>query len=162
MPLKSKRDALDFVERHGVVLESARGAVPSLAHAIAGERIPGSWWGHPKGNLIYVLLNDVRESGDVLTCRLIDGRVTLVHRRLWPALVRIARRFDAARLAAISEEHTASGAHRVTTQIFLNWVPADIRAAAKQLSEDEATKQLAPLLASAKVVRKNYRAGARR
>jgi hypothetical protein len=154
MRLKSKKDALDFVKRHGVVLESARGAVPSLAHAIAGEQIRGSWWGHPKGNLIYGLLNDVRDSGDVLACRLIDGRVTLVHRRLWPALVRIAPRFDAAQLAVISEEHTASGAHRVTTQGFLEWVPADIRAAAKLLSEAEALEQLAPLVANAKVVRK--------
>lgn len=154
MPLKSKKDALDFVERHGIVLESARGAVPSLAHAIAGEQIRGSWWGHPKGNLIYVLLNDVRESGEVLVCRLIDNKITLVHRRLWPALMRISPRFDAARLAVISEEHTASGAHRVTSQNFLDWVPADVRAAAKQLSETEAIEQLAPLLASVKVVRK--------
>ena len=91
MRLKSKKDALEFVERHGVVLESARGAVPSPAQAIAGEQIRGSWWGHPKGNLIYGLLNDVRDSGDVLACRLIDGRVTLCIAgcgRLWCGLRR--------------------------------------------------------------------------
>jgi len=41
------RKALAFVRKHGVVLESAQGPVPSLARAIAGERIRGSWWGQP-------------------------------------------------------------------------------------------------------------------
>ena len=46
----SAADALAFVERHGIVLESARhAAIPSLAEAIAGEPIRGSWWAHPKG-----------------------------------------------------------------------------------------------------------------
>jgi len=35
-------DPIAFVEKHGVVLASARGPVPSLAEAIAGEPIRGS------------------------------------------------------------------------------------------------------------------------
>ena len=31
MPVKTKKEALDFVKRHGAVLESAKGAIPSLA-----------------------------------------------------------------------------------------------------------------------------------
>jgi hypothetical protein len=38
-------EAIAFVKRHGVVLQAARGPVPSLADAIAGETIRGSWWG---------------------------------------------------------------------------------------------------------------------
>ena len=49
----SPRDAIAFVERHGVVLEAARGPVPSLAEAIACEPIGGSWWGHAKGGQIF-------------------------------------------------------------------------------------------------------------
>ena len=94
MPVKSKKEALDFVKRHGAVLESAKGAIPSLAQAIAGEPIRGSWWGHPKGNQIYMLLNDVSDSPNVVRCRLVDGKITLVHRRLWPALVKMATAFD--------------------------------------------------------------------
>jgi hypothetical protein len=85
MPVKTKKEALDFVKRHGAVLESAKGTIPSLAQAIAGEPIRGSWWGHPKGNQIYMLLNDVCDSPDIVRCRLMDGKITLVHRRLWPA-----------------------------------------------------------------------------
>jgi hypothetical protein len=47
------RQALAFIRKHGVVLESAQGPVPSLAEAIAGEPIRGSWWGHPSSRLIF-------------------------------------------------------------------------------------------------------------
>jgi hypothetical protein len=146
VPVKTKKEALDFIERHGAVLESAKGTIPSLAQAIAGEPIRGSWWGHPKGNQIYMLLNDVCDSPDVMRCRLVDGKITLVHRRLWPALVRMAHTFDGARLSAIREEHTSTGAHRVTTVKFLDWVSADVRATAKCISAAEAEEQLGSLL----------------
>ena len=54
--------ALAFVRRHGLVLERARGPVPNLAEAIAGARIRGSWWGHPKAQKIFSLTRAVRGS----------------------------------------------------------------------------------------------------
>ena len=146
MPVKTKKEALDFVKHHGAVLESAKGSVPSLAQAIAGEPIRGSWWGHPKGNQIYMLLNDVSDSPDVMRCRLVDGKITLVHRRLWPALVKMASTFDSDRLSAVREEHTATGAHRMTTVKFPDWVSDDIHAAAKSISVAEAEEQLSSLM----------------
>jgi hypothetical protein len=146
VPVKTKKEALDFVKRHGAVLESAKGSIPNLAQAIAGEPIRGSWWGHPKGNQIYMLLNDVCDSPDVVRCRLHDGKVTLVNRRLWPALVRMAHGFDTTRLSAVREEHTSSGAHRMTTVKFPDWVSAEVHAAAKCISAEEAAEQLGPLL----------------
>jgi hypothetical protein len=146
VPVKTKKEALDFVKRHGAVLESAKGTIPSLAQAIAGEAIRGSWWGHPKGNQIYMLLNDVSDSPDVVRCRLVDGKITLVHRRLWPALVKMASAFDSDRLSAVDEEHTATGAHRMTTVKFPDWVSDDVHAAAKSISVAEAEEQLGPLL----------------
>ncbi len=74
--------------------------------------------------------------------RLVNGKVTLVHRRLWPALVRVADRFTPRQLAVLHEEHTASGAHRVDEQPFPDWVPADVIDAAARLSHDEAFAQL--------------------
>jgi hypothetical protein len=35
----TRQEALDFVEKHGVVLQAARGPAPSLAEFVAGERI---------------------------------------------------------------------------------------------------------------------------
>jgi len=154
VPVKTKKQALDFVKRHGAVLESAKGIIPSLAQAIAGEPIRGSWWGHPKGNLIYMLLNDVGDSPDIVRCRLLDGKITLVHRRLWPALVRMADAFDAARLSAVREEHTSTGAHRMTTVQFPDWVSADVHAAARRISATQAANQLGSLL-TGRTVRKS-------
>jgi hypothetical protein len=136
-PLK----ALRFVESHGIVLESARGPVPNLAEAIAGEQIRGSWRGRPKGNLIYMLTTEVRSSGDVLVCRLIDGKVTFVHHRIWPAIVRMASELNRARIAAISETH-GGGAHRVVTVEYPGWVPAETRTLARRISIDEALRML--------------------
>jgi hypothetical protein len=146
VPVKTKKEALDFVKRHGAVLESAKGTIPSLAHEIAGEPIRGSWWGHPKGNQIYMLLNDVSDSPDVIRCRLVDGKITLVHRRLWPALVKMASAFDLDRLSAVREEHTVTGAHRMTTVKFPDWVSDDVHAAAKSISVAEAEEQLGRLM----------------
>ena len=106
-------DALAFVQVHGIVLESARGAAPTLAEAVAGERIRGSWWGHAKGHEIFAATRHVRDAAEVLVCRLLGGKVTYIHRRLWPALLRLASKLDKHRLTAIREEHTASGSHRV-------------------------------------------------
>ena len=137
-------DAIAFVERHGVVLQAARGPVPSLAEAIAGGPIRGSWWGHPKGKEIFHAAEAVGDSPDVLVCKLIEGRITYVHRRLWPALVKLAGRFRKEQLAKVWEEHTASGAHRARRTPFPAWVPAAVMKQAAALSIPEAEGILSP------------------
>jgi hypothetical protein len=139
---ESAVEPLEWVREQGVVLQSARGPVPNLAERVAGAPIRGSWWGHPAGQEIYAVLNRVRSSPDVIATRLVDGKVTLVHRRLWPALVRVADLFPRRSLAAIEDEHTASGAHRSSQIPFPAWVPPDDMAAAEVLTRDEALAQL--------------------
>src|ERR1700682_485401 len=92
------KQAIAFVQANGIVLESGRGAVPTLAEAIAGAPIRGTRWAHPKANTIFLCSRAIRKSANVLVCRLVGGKVTYVHRRLWPALVRVAGRFVADRL----------------------------------------------------------------
>jgi hypothetical protein len=130
----------------GMLLESARGPLPNVAEMVAGEPIQGSWWGHPKGHAIFAALNSLAESPDVVRTRLVNGKVTLIHRRLWPALARVGDRFPLERLAAIKEEHTASGAHRVREQPFPQWIPQESLDAADNLSEEEALAQLPEFL----------------
>ena len=95
----SPKQGLAFVKRHGIVLQAARGPVPSLAEAIAGGPIRGSWWGHPKGQEIFRVAEAVSEDADVLVCKLVEGKVTYLHRRVWPALVKLAPRFRRGQLA---------------------------------------------------------------
>jgi len=128
------RAALTFVKKHGVVLMSARGAIPNLAEAIAGEPIRGSWWGHPMSRHMYQVFESVCDSDQVLVCRLAGGKVTFVHRRLWPALVRLAGKLPKKGLAAIREEHTERGHHRTSVTPYPRWVPKEVLAQAKRLT----------------------------
>ena len=75
-------------------------------------------------------------------CRLVDGKITYVHRRLWPALVRLAGRFPRVRLAAVTEVHTAAGRHEIRLTQFPQWVPKRVLAAANQMTEQEAISRL--------------------
>jgi hypothetical protein len=135
-------EALTFVKAHGVVLASRKGAVPRLTEAIAGEAIKGSWWAHPKSHQIFEVLQALAESDDILFCRLVDGKVTLVHRRLWPALVRVAERFSPDRLAQVRQQHTPSGRHANKEVRFPQWVPAEVKEQAKHLDERQALAAL--------------------
>lgn len=130
--------ALAFIAEHGVVLVSAKGGAPRLVDAIAGETIKGSWWGHPRSHQIFAVLNEVTDSGQVLVCRLIGGKVTMVHRRLWPHLVRTASRFKPEQIAQLRQEHTASGKHVNHLVDFPEWVSAVVESEAHRLTEQEA------------------------
>ncbi len=136
------RQALSFVRRHGIVLESARGPLPSLAEAIAGAPIKGSWWRHPMGEEIFKITRWVRDSRDIFVCRLVDGKITFVHRRLWPALVRLADELPSGRLAHIRERHTARGRHAIEALPYPRWVPGEVLAKSKRLSCGGATAAL--------------------
>lgn len=63
--------------------------VPCFVEAVAGERIHGSWWGHPKGKLIFGLSESLVESSELVSLKLLGGRATLVHSALWPALLAV-------------------------------------------------------------------------
>jgi hypothetical protein len=131
-------EALAFVREHGVVLASARGGAPRLTEVIVGKPIQGSWWSHPQSRRIYAVLRAVSESEDVLVCRLIQGKITLVHRRLWPSLVALSSRFGPEQLAQVHEEHTASGRHVNHEVAFPEWVPRDVAEQAKAVSKSDA------------------------
>ncbi|MEX2524729.1 MAG: hypothetical protein WD750_07205 [Gammaproteobacteria bacterium] len=136
------RQAIAFVRMHGVVLESAKGPVPSLAEKIAGAPIRGSWWTHPRNHDIFRVTRAVRDTPDILVCRLVAGRITYVHRRLWPSLVRLADRFPLDRLAQLHEIHTDSGRHVIEKIVFPEWVPSETTAEAERLSYEQAVSNL--------------------
>ena len=145
----SFEEALSFVETNGIVLESAHGRVPTFADFVAGERVT-RWWSHPKGRLIFALTRAMRDSPDVLTCRFIDNKITYVHRRLWPALVKLSGELDTSSLGAIREEHLPGGKHELRVTEFPQWVPAEALAESKRLTRSEARSMLAGLTDSSK------------
>jgi hypothetical protein len=135
-------EALAFVEERGVVLVAAKGPVPRLSEVIVGEPIKGSWWAHPKSHQIFSILEAVTDSEDVLVCRLVKGKITLVHRRLWPALVRAAARFPPNQVAQVRQVHTSTGRHVNEETPFPRWVAADVKKQAKSITEEEALAAL--------------------
>lgn len=136
--MPTTKQALQWVEQQGIVLQSARGPVPSFAEWVAGEKIRGSWWGHPKSLEIFRLSESVIDSGDVLICKLINGKVTYVHRRLWAALVRLASKFKPEQIAEVKSVHTPSGKHELVITPYPKWVPVAIKKEARSLKEKEA------------------------
>jgi hypothetical protein len=142
--MMSPAEAISFIKEHGVVLASAKGPVPRLTEAVVGEPIKGSWWAHPKSHQIFAIFQAVTHSKDVLVCRLVNRKVTFIHRRLWPALVRVVKRFPSAQIAQVHEEHTSSGRHITREVPFPKWVPPRVVEQAKSLSEKEALKALGP------------------
>lgn len=134
--------ALAFIERHGVVLASARGKAPTLTEAIVGAPVKGSWWGHPQGKRIFAILGAVQEHDDILVCRLLAGKVTLVHRRLWPAVAALAGQLPAQAIARVRQVHTAGGKHANEEIPFPQWLPSDAAAAAACLDPERARAAL--------------------
>lgn len=80
----------------------------SLATMIARDVVRGSWWSHPKGNEIFAIASALDDIGDVgkriKTAKLIDGKVTFVHERLWPALAAVGRAREEWQLTKLTTE----------------------------------------------------------
>lgn len=136
------KQAIAFVQKHGIVLESARGPAPSLAEVIAGGPIHGSWWSHPSGRNIFQVTRAVRASDQILVCRLIDGKITFVHRCLWAVLVRASGCLRPTQLSQLREEHTSSGRHVTKVVPYPDWVPPTTLVEAGALTDEEAINRL--------------------
>lgn len=85
---------LDEVEARGLLLLTDPKR-PSLAGLVAGEPIRGSWWSHPKSHAIFAAASALDDHADVTTAKLIAGKVTFVHRRLFESLVTVGRAQEA-------------------------------------------------------------------
>lgn len=78
------------LERCGLLLETDP-KLPSLVSLVAGGPVRGSWWGHPLGHTIFATGEALFANRDVLLAKLVSGKATWIHRRLWPALYAVAR-----------------------------------------------------------------------
>src|SRR5688500_18590386 len=78
--------------------------VLNVVTLITGETLRGSWWSHAKGQEIFAVLSTLADHEDVLFTKLLSGKVTLVHRRLWPAFLAVASEREAWQLNGLSAE----------------------------------------------------------
>jgi len=80
---------------------------PSVTGFVAGDRVRGSWWAHPQSHEMYSLACRLRAHPDVLLVKLISGKVTLVHRPLWPAVFTVATAREPWQLEELSKDAQA-------------------------------------------------------
>jgi hypothetical protein len=78
----------ELARRGLLMLADAR--LSSLTTLIAAGPVKGSWWSHPRGKAIFAASNALAERDDVLALKLVAGKVTFVHRRLWPSVLAVA------------------------------------------------------------------------
>ncbi len=95
--------ALRELERDGLMLETDP-KLPSLVALVAGGPVQGSWWGHPLGHTIFAAGEALEEHPDVVLVKLVSGKATWVHRRLWPSLLAVALSGEAWQLDGLPEE----------------------------------------------------------
>lgn len=105
MTVKTAAQALSLIRKHRVVTLAAHvEGVPCFVEAVTGGKVRGSWWGHPKGNLIFSLAEGLEDSSEVLTLKLLEGKATFVHSKLWPVLLAVVLddQWRAARVKSLS------------------------------------------------------------
>ncbi len=82
-------DVLAALSKSGLLLQQDK-RVHNVVTLVTGEMLSGSWWAHPKSHLVFAVLSELAEHRDVLFTKLLYGKVTLVHRQLWPAFLAVA------------------------------------------------------------------------
>lgn len=91
------------LENYGLLLESDR-RLPTVSAIVAGGGIKGSWWGHPHANAIYAATRQLASHPDVVATKLISGKVTYLHRRLWSPLFAVGTSMEPWQLQGLSDE----------------------------------------------------------
>ncbi len=87
MPSTKSFDKVFLALKHNGFLMLSDATLPSISNIITGEKINGSWWGHPAGNEIFNCSSEVDDHKDVISSKLINGKVTFIHRSMWTALL---------------------------------------------------------------------------
>src|SRR5688572_446734 len=82
---QSSLELLEVIEARGLLPMHDANTL-SATSILAKEPVHGSWWSHPKANEMYRVISEIDEHHDVTVVKLLGGKLTFVHRRLWPAL----------------------------------------------------------------------------
>ena len=80
---------------------------PSVTGFVADDTGGRSWWAHPQAKQMYGLSCGLRDHPDVLMVKLVSGKVTFIHRPLWPAIVAIGTAREPWQMEGLSKEAKA-------------------------------------------------------
>jgi hypothetical protein len=138
----SSNELRGFVQRHHIVMEGGKNAVPSVVRFIVGNDYSGNWWSLPDSSRIYNAIQQIRADESIAICKLIQRKVTFAFRDTWPSLAAIAHLLPNTALDRIAEVHTPSGKHKTSSTSLQDWLPAEIRIQANLMTVDEALDNL--------------------
>jgi hypothetical protein len=99
---RSPEEVLARVHDGGLLLQT------TAVDLLAGETVKGSWWGREDGKAIFRGLQVLGEDPDLARLRLLAGKTTFVHRRLWPALAAVGAARAPWQLAGIAAPEEAA------------------------------------------------------
>jgi hypothetical protein len=80
---------------------------PNVTALLAGATVRGSWWAHPKAHEMYRVASGLRAHPDVLTIKLISGKITFIHRPLWMAVFTVGTAREPWQMRGLSKEAAA-------------------------------------------------------
>ncbi|MER9056730.1 hypothetical protein [Mesorhizobium sp. M0910] len=84
------KDAKKYLESQGLIPLSPAEGLVSLVDLILGPGVTGNWWSHHRANDAYNAYSALANDPDVIVIKLIDYKVTLIHRSLWACVFKIA------------------------------------------------------------------------
>jgi hypothetical protein len=93
---------LEALEDLGILLLQDQ-ELPSIVGLFCGRRVNSSWWSIPESHDIFRCLQSL-DPGTALVTRLLNRKVTYVHRRLWPALVTLGAAREPWQMRALSSD----------------------------------------------------------
>ena len=82
-------DVRRALAKHGLLLLQDKSAL-DIVGMIAGEKLSTSWWGHAAGRTIFACLERLDDDPDVISTRLVAGKITYLYRHLWPPFLGVA------------------------------------------------------------------------
>jgi hypothetical protein len=99
--MRQTESILKVLVHDGLLLKQDK-FLPNVVELVAGEALTTSWWSHPKAHLIFKILSELAEHEDILFCKLVAKKDTLVHRALWQSLATVGSAKDAWQLRGLT------------------------------------------------------------
>jgi hypothetical protein len=99
-------DLVDRLQEFDLLL-STDPKFPSVSGLVVGDVGGRSWWAHPAAKQMFDLSCALHDHPDVLMVKLISGKVTYIHRPLWPAIVAIGTAREKWQMEGLSKEAKA-------------------------------------------------------
>ena len=97
-----------WVREHRLATLPPTASLPSLFTWVTGEQRVSNWWSHPRAGDVWNASQVLGHDADVRVVRLADGKITFLHRALWPALLGVVLNEGFATRAAAELSEVAS------------------------------------------------------